>query len=72
MMVSIGRFMVFFGFILVLVGFGVQLVGKLPGVGRLPGDILIRKGDFTFYFPLATGLIVSLVLSLLFTIFTKR
>ncbi len=45
---------------------------KVPGIGRLPGDIYIRKGNLTVYFPVATCLILSLFLTLVFTIFGKK
>jgi hypothetical protein len=47
-------------------------VGKIPLIGRLPGDIYIRKGDFTFYFPLATSILISILLTLLFSLFGRR
>ena len=61
----LARALIFFG--VVLVGFGVVLLlaPKMPWVGRLPGDILIQRDRFTFYFPLASCLLASLVLSLL-------
>jgi uncharacterized protein HemY len=55
---------------LVLVGLGVGLMAGLP-LGRLPGDITVQRGSFTFYFPLTTCIVVSLVLTLLFT-FLRR
>ncbi|MBI1977182.1 MAG: DUF2905 domain-containing protein [Candidatus Omnitrophica bacterium] len=69
---SIGKLLVLFGFILILTGLLVQVAGKLPGVGRLPGDIYIRKGSFTFYFPLATSILISIVLSLILSLFWRR
>ena len=67
-----GKTLVLFGILLVLTGFFLQLVGKLPGVGRLPGDIYIKKGSFTFYFPVVTSLIISLLLSLILSFFWRR
>ncbi|HAG07901.1 MAG TPA: DUF2905 domain-containing protein, partial [Peptococcaceae bacterium] len=43
-----------------------------PGIGRLPGDIVIRKGNFTFYFPLVTSIILSIVLTLLLNVLFRR
>ncbi len=56
-----------------LLGVGLLLTfaEKIPGLGRLPGDIVWRRGSFTFYFPLATCIIVSLVLTLLFRFFRR-
>ncbi|HLD56149.1 MAG TPA: DUF2905 domain-containing protein [Candidatus Omnitrophota bacterium] len=69
---GMGKLLVFFGLILVLTGFAVQLVGKVPGFGRLPGDIYIKKGPVTFYFPMITSLIISLVLSLILSLFWRK
>jgi hypothetical protein len=44
---------------------------KLP-LGRLPGDIIIKRENFAFYFPLATGIIISIILTVLFTLLRKR
>ena len=64
--------LIFFGLVLVLAGIVVGIFGKIPGLGRLPGDIYIRKGSFTFYFPLMTSLLLSVLLTLFFTLFGKR
>ncbi|MGQ9712561.1 MAG: DUF2905 domain-containing protein [Desulfotomaculales bacterium] len=61
-----------FGVILVVIGGLMLLGGKIPGIGRLPGDIVIRKGNFTFYFPLVTSIILSIVLTLLFNVLFRR
>jgi Protein of unknown function (DUF2905) len=57
----------------VLLGLGLLLTfaEKVPGLGRLPGDIVWRRGNFTFYFPLATCVVLSLVLTLLFRFFRR-
>ena len=55
---------------LVLVGLGVALLAGLP-LGRLPGDVTVQRGSFTFYFPLATCIVVSLVFTLLFTLLRR-
>ena len=68
----VGRTLIIFGAVLIVAGLAFQFLGKLPGVGRLPGDIYIRKGPVTFYFPLATSLILSLFLSLIFSFFWRR
>ena len=48
------------------------LVGRVPWIGRLPGDIHIQRGTFTFYFPLATSLLLSVVLTLLLYVVGRR
>jgi hypothetical protein len=66
-MAEMGRFLVVLGVALVVIGGVVMLLGR-SGVplGRLPGDFLYRGKHATFYFPLATSILVSVVLSLLF------
>ena len=64
--------LIFFGVVLIIAGVVFSIFGKIPGLGKLPGDIYIRKGTFTFYFPLTTCLLLSLILTLVFTIFGKR
>ncbi|MBN2288873.1 MAG: DUF2905 domain-containing protein [Candidatus Glassbacteria bacterium] len=65
---SLGRVLVVFGLLLSGIGLLLLLAPKIPWLGRLPGDIIIRRENFTFYFPLATCLLVSAVLSLVFWI----
>ena len=48
------------------------LVGRVPWIGRLPGDIHIQRGNFSFYFPLATSLLLSVVLSLILYLLRRR
>jgi hypothetical protein len=69
---SLGRMLLLLGVILVLLGGLLLLVGKVPFLGRLPGDIVIERKNFTFYFPLATSILLSIVLTLLFSFFGRR
>ena len=64
-----GRLLIIVGLLIAAVGLLITL--GLP-LGRLPGDITIRRGNFTFYFPLATSIVASIVLTLLFMLFTRR
>lgn len=64
--------LIFFGVILIGLGLLVTFFGKVPGIGKLPGDIYIRKGNLTFYFPLTTCLILSFILTLVLTLFGKK
>ncbi len=59
------------GIILLLIGVAWPLLSKLP-FGRLPGDIMIERENFSFYFPLMTGLLISAVLSLILWWFTRK
>jgi Protein of unknown function (DUF2905) len=69
---DVGRALIVLGIVLVGVGLLLSLVGKVPWLGRLPGDIHVQRGNWSFYFPLATSLLLSVVLSLLFWLFSRR
>jgi hypothetical protein len=64
-----------FGKVIVLFGLGIVALGLavMLGIpfGRLPGDIVVRRGSFSFYFPLATSIVVSILLALLFALFRR-
>jgi len=68
---EIGKLLIFFGLILIVIGLIFSFAGKIPYIGKLPGDIYIKKGNFSFYFPVTTCIIISIVLTLLFSIFRK-
>ena len=69
---DIGRMLVVFGLLIALVGVALVLVGRVPWLGRLPGDVHIQRGNWTFYFPLATSLLLSVVLSLILWLLGRR
>lgn len=69
---AFGRLLIISGLLLIIVGILLKWGGKIPWLGRLPGDILIRRGNFTFYIPLATCIILSIILSLIFALFSRR
>lgn len=69
---AMGKMILGLGFLLVFVGGLLMLAGKFTGLGRLPGDILVQKGNFTFYFPVVTMILVSLVLTLLLNLLFRR
>ncbi|WP_456450475.1 DUF2905 domain-containing protein [Hydrogenimonas sp.] len=64
-MPEIGKLLIGMGLVLVLFGLFVSVVGKLPG------DIVVKKENFTFYFPIATSILLSVVLSLIFYLFSR-
>jgi hypothetical protein len=66
-----GKILIFVGIIIILVGLILFAGGKFLQLGRLPGDIIIRKEDFTFYFPLATSILISIVLSIIFYLISR-
>lgn len=65
-MEQIGKFLILTGLVIMALGGLLVLSGKISWIGRLPGDIIIEKKNFTFYFPLATSILISLILSLIF------
>jgi len=69
---DIGKILVGFGLLIALTGVVLVLVGRVPWIGRLPGDIHIQRGNFIFYFPLATSLLLSVVLTLLLYVVGRR
>ncbi len=70
-MAPLGKSLIVIGLIIAAVGVVLTLAGKVPWLGRLPGDIVIKRDNFTFYFPLATSILLSIVISLLFWIFKR-
>ena len=68
----IGKSLILIGIILVVLGIFFILGGKISWFGRLPGDIVIHKKNFTFYFPITTCVLISVILSLVFFLFFKH
>ncbi|HHY32702.1 MAG TPA: DUF2905 domain-containing protein [Firmicutes bacterium] len=69
---SLGKMLMMLGGLLLVFGAILTFADKLPGIGRLPGDILIRRGNFTFYFPIATSILLSVLLTVLLALFSRR
>lgn len=69
---NMAKVMIVVGILLVLSGLFLILVTKLPFLGRLPGDIYIKKGNFTFYFPIVTSIILSIILTILINLFFRK
>ena len=69
---QIGRFLIIIGIVCAAVGGLLLFSGKLPWLGRLPGDIIVQKKNFTLYFPLMTSILVSLIFTLLLWFFGRR
>ena len=68
----IGKLLIGLGIAMIAIGGVLLLFGKIPFIGKLPGDIMVQKKNFTFYFPLATSILLSLLLTFLFWLFGKR
>jgi hypothetical protein len=71
MMPSMGKMLIILGVILIVIGLAFTYGPKIPWLGRLPGDISIKKDNFSFYFPITTSIIISIILTILFSIFRK-
>ncbi len=70
---ELGRFILFSGFILVIFGILLILVGKFNFfIGKLPGDINIKGKNFSFYFPIVSCLLISAILTLIFYFLRRR
>jgi hypothetical protein len=64
-MEDLGRMLLLFGVLMALIGGAILLIGKVPGIGRLPGDITIQRDGFTCFFPIVTSIVLSIVLTIL-------
>jgi hypothetical protein len=72
MLSDIGRLLVIFGIVVVVIGVVMMFADRIPFLGRLPGDIVVRRKNFTLYFPLVTMLIISVVLTILLNLFSRK
>lgn len=68
---GIGKILIISGGVLIVIGLIITLTGKINGFPKLPGDILIRKDGFTFYFPIVTSIILSILLTIIFVLVKK-
>ncbi len=71
-MPAMGKMLIIAGIILILAGLAFLFADKIPFLGRLPGDIYVKKERFSFYFPITTSIVVSIVLTILFSIFFRK
>lgn len=70
-MSGLGRSLIIMGLILVGVGLVITFMPRIPLLGKLPGDIYIKKEGFSFYFPVTTCILISLLLSFIFWLFRR-
>jgi hypothetical protein len=68
---GLGKMLILLGVLIIVIGFLLLIGEKIPWIGKLPGDIIVRKEKFSFYFPITTCIIISIILTLLFTLFRK-
>ena len=75
-MAGLGKILLGVGLVMILLGGFLLLVsnfsGKVPWLGRMPGDIYIERGSWRFYFPLTTSILLSVALTVLFWLFSRR
>jgi len=69
---SLGKILIIFGVIIIGIGLLITLVGRIPYLGHLPGDIHIQKKNFTFYFPITTCILLSILLTLILSLIFRR
>ncbi len=72
MKLLLGKTLVISGIVLAVLGGLILLSGHIPWLGRLPGDIRIKRDGFSFYFPLTTCIIISILLTLIFRLLGRR
>jgi uncharacterized protein HemY len=68
---GLGKTLIYFGLLLVVLGLVFSYGGKIPWLGHLPGDIYIQRERFTFYFPLTTCIVISIVITLVLYLFRR-
>jgi hypothetical protein len=66
-----GKFLILLGAVLIAVGALLHFTGRIPWLGRLPGDFVIRRENFAFFFPLGTSILLSVVITLLLWLFRR-
>jgi uncharacterized membrane protein len=69
---SLGKLIFVMGIFLVVLGSLILLSPKIPFIGRLPGDIVIKRDNFTFFFPLASSIIISLIITIILNLIVGR
>ncbi|MDD5044599.1 MAG: DUF2905 domain-containing protein [Candidatus Omnitrophica bacterium] len=64
--------LILFGLTMVVIGVLLVFMHKVPYLGKLPGDIYVQRKNFTFYFPIVTSVVLSIILSLVFCLFNRK
>ncbi len=70
-MSGLGKALIYLGIVLVVVGLVLSMAGKVPWLGHLPGDISIQRERYSFYFPITTCILISIVISLVLYFFRR-
>jgi hypothetical protein len=71
---TIGRYLIMLGVVIIAIGMLLVLAGRFPGlrIGRLPGDIYVERDGWRFYFPLMTSVLLSIILSFILWLISRR
>jgi hypothetical protein len=69
---AIAKFLIITGIVLTIAGIILMFAGKIPYLGKLPGDIYVKKDNFVFYFPLVTSIIISVILTIILNFFLRK
>jgi phosphatidylglycerophosphate synthase len=68
----LGKYLIVFGMILIILGLIFTLAPKLPFLGQLPGDIYIKRRNYSLYFPLATCIIISIIITIILNLISRK
>ncbi|HSB03566.1 MAG TPA: DUF2905 family protein [Thermodesulfobacteriota bacterium] len=68
---GLGKLLILLGVFIIIMGLLLLIGEKIPLLGKLPGDIVIKRERFTFYFPITTSILISIILTLVFSLFRK-
>jgi len=69
---QLGKSLIVIGLLIAAAGGLMLVIERIPGIGRLPGDIVVERKNFSFYFPVGTGILISIILSLAMWLFGRR
>jgi hypothetical protein len=69
---GVGRTLILIGIGLIVAGLLITLITRFTSLGRLPGDIVVRRSNWTFYFPVMTSIVLSILLTLIMWLFNRR
>ncbi|HAM39207.1 MAG: hypothetical protein A2474_05105 [Elusimicrobia bacterium RIFOXYC2_FULL_34_12] len=68
----LGKILIIIGVILIIIGIAIVFNFRIPYIGKLPGDIYIKKDNFSFFFPLTSSIIISIIISFVLWLITKK
>jgi hypothetical protein len=68
---ALGKLLILLGVLIIVIGIVLVVGEKIPWIGKLPGDLIIKKNKYTFYFPITTSILISIILTLLLWIFRR-